>query len=57
MLDFEIDYEKSGKLWFNQLNFSFGPDTKDETKEGCIYVKVKNVDDGIVNVSIQPIDE
>jgi hypothetical protein len=58
VLDFEIDYEKSGKLWFNQLNFYFGPDAReDETKVGCIFVKVKNADDGLMNVSIQPLDE
>lgn len=57
VLDFEIDYEKSGKLWFNQLDFWFSPDSKDETKVGCIFVKVKNVDDGVINVGIQPFDE
>lgn len=57
VLDFEIDYEKSGKLWFNQLNFWFLPDTKEETKLGCIYVKVKDAEDGIIDVGIQPLDE
>jgi len=57
VLDFEVDYEKSGKLWFNQLDLSFRPASKDETKEGCIFVKVKDVDDGVINVGIQPLDE
>ena len=57
VLDFEIDYEKSGKLWFNQLDLLFYPASKGETKEGCIFVKVKDVDDGVINVGIQPLDE
>ena len=57
VLDFEIDYEKSGKLWLNQLDFWFKPASKEETKVGCIYAKVIDVNDGILNVSIQPLDE
>ncbi len=57
VLDFEIDYENSGKLWFNELVFSFKPNSPDETKEGCILVEVKDKENGVINVGIQSLDE
>ena len=48
--DYEVDYEQSGKLWFNDLELSFSPDG-DETKCGVIAVKVKDVEEPLfVNI-------
>ena len=50
--DFEIDYERSGKLWFNMLNFYF-----DDDEFGTIFVSVKNKNDKFLFVSIKSLDE
>lgn len=56
VLGFEIDYEKSGKLWFNRLDFFFIADSEEKPNEGSIHIEVKNVKD-FITVCIQPLYE
>jgi hypothetical protein len=53
--DFEIDYERSGKLWFNMLDFCFDDDPNDET--GTIFVSMKKKNDKFFFVTIKSLDE
>lgn len=57
VLDFEVDYVKSGKLWFNDMNLQFSVDTPRDQKQGVIYVKLRGVDDGVLNVGVQILKE
>ena len=54
--DFEIDYENSGKLWFNQLDIYYGSDDKEETKLGLFLVRPKDEDE-VINVIVKPLWE
>ena len=50
--DFEIDYENSGKLWFNQLEIYYRSDDKEETKLGSFLVRPKD-EDGVITVIVK----